>query len=115
MVGDVRVLRLAEHAEGDDEVGAGEGEIDKGGKQREGARKNEQKREARKSEHGEGQEHAGEVGAFGERPFAARCRHHRTQVEMHILPAQRTGDHPAEAVEQLVECDADGDDQREMR
>lgn len=75
MVGDVRVLRLAEHAEGDDEVGAGEGEIDEGGKQREGAGENEQKREARESEHGEGQEYAGEVGAFGERNLAARCRH----------------------------------------
>lgn len=75
MVGDVRVLRFTEHAEGDDEIGAGEGEIDEGGKQREGTGKNEQKREACKSEHGEGQEHAGEVGAFGERPLAARCRH----------------------------------------
>ena len=32
MVGDVRVLWFAEHAEGDDEVGAGEGEVDEGGK-----------------------------------------------------------------------------------
>ena len=32
VVGDACVLWFAEHAEGDDEVGADEGEIDKGGK-----------------------------------------------------------------------------------